>query len=228
MGLMLVVGLMHGASAADVAKLQVERVVVVTESGSGVGGMPIYVYTPYLLLRGGVAIRRPQSALDQIDIQSLRSSSPNSVGGWQAEGSELVLSFPGMRQPRRVKRNAFYVAIPAKAGEGLSGEYRTVGGGGNSALGGGLSIISSRSFRFFSDGRFERVNLAGASASGDPRIAGRSGSADTGRYRLDGHTISLIDTSGRTQRAFFAFGANPDGTKTTEVIYINAVSYLRK
>jgi hypothetical protein len=187
--------------------------------------MPIYTYMPYVLLRGGAAIRNPRTALEQIDVQSMRSSSPNSVGTWQMQGGELVLSFPGMQQPRRVKPNRFYTAIPARPGENLTGRYRTVSGGGNSAMGGSFSVLSTREYLFFPDGRFERDTNTGVSGAG---VAGRASGAGEGRYRLNGYTASFTTANGQTQNAFFVFGAKPNGSKTTDVIYINASAYLRR
>jgi hypothetical protein len=215
-----------GPSAhAGISASQIDRVVVVTGTGSGVGGMPIYTYVPYVLLRGGVAIRNPRSALEQIDIQSMRSSSPNSVGTWQLQGGELVLSFPGTQQPRRVKPNRFYTAIPARAGESLTGRYRTVSGGGNSALGGSFSVMSTGEYTFYADGRFNRGSNTGVSGTG---VAGRASGMGGGRYRLNGYTASFTGANGQIQNAFFVFGANPNGSKTTDVIYINASAYLKR
>jgi hypothetical protein len=210
---------------AGIAASQIDRVVVVTGTGTGVGGMPISRYTPHLLLRGGAAIRNPRSAPEQIDIQTMRTSSPNNVGTWQIQGGELVLNFPGMQQPRRVKPNKFYTAIPARAGESLTGKYRTVSGGGNSALGGNFSVISTGEYTFYADGRFERGSSTGVGGSG---VAGRATGSDGGRYRLNGYTISLMGAGGQAQNAFFVFGANPSGSKSTEIIYINASAYLRR
>jgi hypothetical protein len=210
---------------AGITPSQIDRVVVVTGTGTGVGGMPIYKYDPYVLLRGGAAIRNPRSALEQIDIQSMRASSPNSVGTWQLQGGELVLNFPGMQQPRRVKPNRFYTAIPARAGESLTGRYRTVSGGGNSALGGSFSVMSTGEYTFYADGRFDRGSNTGVSGTG---VAGRASGTSGGRYRLNGYTATFIGANGQTQNAFFVFGANPNGSKTTDVIYINASAYLKR
>ncbi len=101
-----------------------------------------------------------------------------------------------------MQSSTFYRTFAASPGETLSGTYRSVGGGGNTSLGGDVMVVDARSITFDSAGRFESASTKGG--SGPNSVTGAT-SQNAGSYRLNGHTIEMRYADGRSVTTGFYF-----------------------
>jgi hypothetical protein len=180
-----------------------DKVIISQEYTLGVGGMMIVEFRPYLLFKDGDILRNPREAPADLDIGRSRAERPKSWGRYQIVGGKIQAQW-GDGKSQSIDK--WWVARPAKNGARLSGLYRSISGGGNTALGGSAMVVSSNQIQFNADGSFsdERFGGGSSSSSGVSVTAGAK-QRGGGSYRLDGYTIELKTTDGRAQRLLFFF-----------------------
>ena len=194
---------------------QVEGVYFRSTTGVSVGGMVTIDYEPLILLRDGSYYEIDDAALEDVDLAAERQAKPRRFGRWTRSGAGFDLTGTGGKPiSYRLQDGSFFKAFPAGAGETLSRGYRRLSGGGNSALGGDVTIAGSSRYDFRPDGSYGRGGSVGATNSGATTgvgsALGRRRAPEGGRYALDRHTLTLTGADGRVRRHFFAFGSQND------------------
>ncbi len=195
-----------------------EGVYLNQSTGFGVGGMMTIEFDAYAVFKDG-------SITSDITVFGGQSSArnPKKWGRWQRAGNGFRVTWDSGKTSD-LSGSTFYKTFPASAGETLSGAYRSVGGGGNTAFGGSTMIVDASNLNFFPDGRFEGSSAKGGSA---PGVATSVRSASSGTYRLDGHTIEMRYGDGRVVKTGFYFYP-AKGVKATKAIGIGNRAYSKR
>lgn len=93
----------------------------------------------------------------------------------------------------------------------MARSYRRLPGGGNSALGGDVTIAVESRYDFKADGRYGRGGSVNSGAStGIGTTIGRRRAPEDGQYRRDRHTLTLTGADGRSRRLFFAYSSQKE------------------
>lgn len=208
----------NGLKASDI-----KGVVMNMEYGTGVGGMLIIEYRAYLLLNDGSLYKYPDCPPYDLDVAKSREIQPDKWGTWKMEGNTIVVNLPekGGTKTSRWEKNWFW-GQPAKDEEKVNGSFKTISGGGNTALGGGAMIVSAANLTLNDKGQFTYAHTGGGSNSdsnGD--VAAYSSQNSAGTYTLKGYSIELKFNNGKVLRKFFYFYP-----KTRDTFTINEDAYV--
>lgn len=183
------------AQGAGLGAGDMESVCVVKTFRTGVGGMRLPVWRPYLLLKDGTAYANPKLAPDTLDLAQSRQAEASRWGTWTQQGSDKALSVPG-----HGPMSSAHCLPPAAADMSLQGSYKHVGGGGNTVSGGHGSFMRSETYRFYSDGRFSEGSSSGLIS---PGASTTSDAGRTGHYRIHDYSIDLRYDDGSEASLFF-------------------------
>ncbi len=201
--------------SADFSAL--EGVYLNQSTGFGVGGMMTIEFDAYAVFKDGTISADVNSLVTQSGARD-----PKKWGRWQRSGNGFRVTWNNGKTSE-LSGSTFYKTFAAKPGETLNGTYRSIGGGGNTALGGGTMIFDASIITFFPDGRFDTSSAKGGSA---PGVVTSARGASSGTYRLDAHMIEMRYSDGRTARsAFYFYPAK--GEKTTRAIGIGNRDYTK-
>lgn len=176
----------------------------------GVGGMAAMNFEPIILFKDGSYVEIRDSALEDMDLAADRQTRPRSWGTWSKAGTAFVLTgASGKPNSYELQQGRFFKAYPASAAKLLTA-YKRLSGGGNSALGGEVTIAIKSKIAFAPDGRFVEDSDVGAISSGDmsgwaTAVSGSNGK--NGTYVLKDHTLTLTYADGTVKREFFAFAS---------------------
>jgi hypothetical protein len=181
----------------------------------GVGGMMTLDFDSYAVFKDGTICR---------DIETIAAGRAGKLaarcGQWTRAGSGFSARWQNGKTSD-LSGSTFYKTFPANAGDTLSGKYSSIGGGGNTALGGTAMIVVAKSYVFSPDGRFQVASSSGGSNTGVVVSANKS---QSGTYVLDRHVIELRFNDGNVLRTgFYFFPAS--GKKTTKSIGIGGSIY---
>lgn len=193
----------------------VEGVYFRSTTGFGVGGMMTIDFEPLIFLRDGTYYEIADTALEDVDLSAERLAEPRRFGRWTRAGKGFVLTdHKGKSNDYALGDGSFFRAFPATSGETVKRSYRRLSGGGNSALGGSVTIAIESRYDFRSDGSYGRGGSVGAVNSGaDTGVGtaiGRRRGPEGGRYALDRHTLTLTGADGRSRRVFFAYSSQKE------------------
>ncbi|KQQ14822.1 hypothetical protein ASF53_08235 [Methylobacterium sp. Leaf123] len=193
----------------------VEGVYFRSTTGFGVGGMMTIDFEPLIFLRDGTYYEIGDTALEDVDLAAERTARPRSFGHWKRAGGSFVLTDSrGASNDYKLGDGSFFRAFPAAAGESVARSYRRLSGGGNSAMGGDVTIAVESRYDFKADGRYGRGGSVGAVNSGASigvgTSLGRRRAPEGGQYRLDHHTLTLTGADGRSRRLFFAYSSQKE------------------
>jgi hypothetical protein len=185
---------------------------------SGYGGAVYPDYRPVVLFKDGTMCRCLDLPVSDIDPSVLIKTRPDDVARWKKSAKGYEFQWPDSSEPETLETGGERpVAYPK--GQVLDGYWSRIGGGGNTALGGDVSVMTSNGYRFYKDGTFGTQNVAGGSA---PGVATSSKSADGGKYSIgaDG-LLTLTYKNGKTERTtlFRGNGAKP-------VLWIGGESFV--
>ena len=187
---------------------------------SGVGGMVVLQYDPVLLLRDGTAYEDFDVPPTELNVASFKKAQPKSWGRWTKTAAGFSVRFNGDKSSSDIK--ASFKVKPASAGQKLAGEYTSIGGGGNTALGGSVMVAYSDTYVFDRNGRFSGERAGGGNA---PGVAVASSSKNAGTYTLSGYTLRLKYNDGRVVRRLFYFYPDKDRADKS-VVGIGGSSYI--
>jgi hypothetical protein len=174
----------------------VEGVCLVKAFRTGIGGMRLPVWRPYLLLKDGTAYENPKLAPGTLDLAQSRQSEARRWGTWTEQGGDKALSMPGHNP-----MSSAQCLPPAAAGMSIQGRYKHIGGGGNIVSGGHASFARSDTYSFSSDGRFSNGSSSGLVSPGASTVASDTGR--TGHYRIQDYSIDLRYDDGTEAQLFF-------------------------
>jgi hypothetical protein len=208
---------------------QIDGVYFKLEAGIGAGGMVTQEYNPYLFLKDGWVYNDPDEAPSDFDAAASKRLEPKNWGRWQRSGNNVTIIWNAKpNKPSTYEQKQFLRAIPGKPSLKLEGQYQSISGGGNTALGGTSMVTAWKDFEFKRDGRFLGAGGAGSSGSegGTSVTVGVNSPSTVGTYSFDGHTVQLKYDDGRVQRSFFCLFPPDDGS--TKVLMIAGSTYIRK
>jgi hypothetical protein len=193
---------------SGVADSEIEAVYLLLDYEYGLGGAVYPVSTPYLLLKNGKIYRDLTVPPRDLDVTKSQSVEPKKWGTWRRSGSKLTAAWSNGKTSNWDTQPA---AVAAHSGQKINGSFKSIGGGGNTALGGTTMTVSANGITFSPDGRFSLATFkAGSSSSSGVGTTTSSQRNRSGTYRLDGYAIDMTFDDGRTQRAFFCFFPNKD------------------
>jgi hypothetical protein len=184
------------------------------EYESGMGGGIYPVYNPYILFKDGSIYKDPVEGLTIFNAAASRTAEPEKWGTWKISGTTLNLYWPGEKpkyQNSSWEKSSYYNISPAKKNETLEGSFKTLTGGGNTALGGDVLVVAAATITFSNDGKFTLAKAAGVSSGRDIWENTNSKSDEAGYYKLDQYSIELKYNNGKTENRFFYF--YPDSRK---------------
>jgi hypothetical protein len=183
----------------------VQSIIMHLEYESGMGGGIYPVYNPYVLFKNGDLYKEPLGSLASLDIAASKTAEPKKWGTWKMNGSQLVVYWPEEKpkyQNSTWEKSSYKNVQPAKKGELLQGSFKSISGGGNTAMGGDLMIVMASNISFNSNGQFTLAKVTGSS---DNNWTTSSNSNEAGSYRLDGYAIELKYNNGKTEQRLFYF-----------------------
>ncbi len=161
----------------------------------GVGGAAYPTYDLVALLKDGTAAKLGSYAVDNVDVSAIRRSKASDVGTWRNAGGNVQVRWSDGDMTELKPNVGPPTALPAS--RHLSGTYQAIGGGGNTALGGQVLTAQVKQFTFRSNGTFSQSSSKSASSGAG---AGGARSATSGRWQLDGSTLTLSYGNGRVVR----------------------------
>jgi hypothetical protein len=211
---------------------KVEGVYFRSYTSFGVGGMVTQEFEPVVLFNDGSYYEVEGPALEDVDLAASRRAKPRAWGRWaKAPGGYALTNDRGKTSTEKLQGGSFFKAFPAETSGGkLSATYSRVSGGGNSAMGGDITIGGRTDISFNPDGSFGRRSGGGAIGSGNQSgvglgVSSRSGSQ--GRYTIQRHTITIAGPDGRPQRQFFAFGSKGTPAQAaTNMLFLGDRAYV--
>ncbi len=217
------------AHAGNWAK--VEGVYFRSLAGIGVGGMVIMRFAPTIFFKDGTFYETDDPALEDVDLAASKAASPHRWGRWSRQGDRFTLTdAKGRANVYPLQAGNLFKAFPASAAA-LAGSYKTVGGGGNAAIGGDVMIATQNRFNFLPGGVYTTQRSTGASNSGASTGVGSTlaaRAAGEGRFTADRYTITLEGPDGRRERRFFAFGSRKSPAQLdTGLLFIGDTAYTR-
>jgi hypothetical protein len=184
------------------------------EYEAGMGGAIYPVYNPYILFKDGSIYKDPVEGLNRFDAVASRTAEPKKWGTWKMSGTTLSVYWP-LEKPKYQnttwEKSSYKNILPAKKGEALEGSFKTLTGGGNTALGGDVLVVAAATITFSNDGKFTLAKVAGVSSGRDIWESTNSKSDEAGYYKLDQYSIELKYNNGKTENRFFYF--YPDSRK---------------
>lgn len=193
---------------------EIDGVYLKSAMRTGVGGMLLMTFEPFLLLKDGSYYDEPLHAPEVFAYRRSREREPQEWGKFtwtkKDEGKLVWDASNDEEDDREDEVSGIGKLIPGAKGQRLSGRLSHTSGAGNTAMGGNTSIISERAFTFTPAGRFQRDGFTGGSAGGDygsggPSVVFNSTKASMqGRYEVDGYSIVLTYDSGKVERLLFA------------------------
>jgi hypothetical protein len=169
--------------------------------------MVIIEYRPYLLLQNGTIYRYPTVAPYDLDVAASKTAEPNKWGTWKQDGKTLTVTLPekGVMKTEQWKSNWFF-AKPPVVNEKIKGAFMTIGGGGNTAMGGNTMIVISNTINFNDKGQFTMKKTAGGTNTDfDVSTSAYSNSNAAGTYKLNGYSIEMRYNNGQVVRKLFYF-----------------------
>ena len=172
---------------------EIETIGFTNRMEMGVGGTFLAKPKPVALFRSGDALLRIESLSRVTSVEADRAAHPKDWGRWKrnAGGIELLQGdkWKKLDYPKTMER------LPA--GFALSGDYRYVGGGGNTVLGGTEMLATEKRFNFHPDGTYSSNRLSSFSDSGV--ITRSKNPILEGRYRVDGYLLRLEPAAGQPE-----------------------------
>jgi hypothetical protein len=184
---------------------------------SGVGGMVLPNYKPIILFKDGMAIRNFEQPISDIDVAIFLKKQPDDVTRWQLTPQGYSIQWPDADKPKVTELSAERPkTLPP--GHRLNDYWKRLSGGGNTALGGDVSVAISNGYRFFADGRFSTDRAFSGSSPGV--FTGSTGN-DGGTYSIDGSALVLTYGSGSIKRLSIYYG----GAISDPVLWLAGDSY---
>jgi hypothetical protein len=201
------------APGQGIKPAEIKGVVINQEYGVGVGGMMIVEYRPYLMLTNGTVYKWPDVAPYDLDVAASKTAEPNKWGTWKLQGKTLVVQLPEKGVMKEERWDHWFWTKMPNANETIKGAYMTIGGGGNTALGGSTMVYYSSNINFNSKGQFTMKKSGGGSNSDfDVSTSAYSNSNFAGTYKLNGYSIEMRFNNGQVKRNLFYF--YPDSRTT--------------
>jgi hypothetical protein len=176
-------------------------------------------FEPVALLANGQYCDMGESPLETINPAADKARRPAAWGTWRKNGSAVVLTnYKNQSNSYTLGTGSWFPAYAAGAVP-LRRTYKNSSGG---SVGGATSLVISK--LTFLDGSHFTEGANGGVITGN--AAGGSRRSASGTYRLQGHTLTLAYSDGRTVRKSFAIGAAGTPPKpSNSLVFIGGDAY---
>jgi hypothetical protein len=212
------VGTARSVAAQNIG--DIDSIAFDSDTHMGYGGMLTFDPTPMVLFKSGdVAYMTVLSAPE--GLAAHRAAHPKQWLHWRRDGNAILI---GSTQWRRLTYTK--TLGPAPMGYRLAGNYQSLSGGGNIAVGGSSGVIAWSNLSFDRSGAFTSGGGSGSfteTNGGDARVATSGVRADEhGTYVVNGYALTLRYASGRVeQRVIVVDPKEPD------VVWIDGSGWTR-
>jgi len=186
---------------------EIKGVVMNMEYSYGVGGMIVPEYKPYLLLKDGTIYKHIKVSPYELNLAASKQSEPEKWGTWKMEGKNIVVQLPekGSMKTSRWEKN-WYWARSAESNEKIQGAFKTISGGGNTAVGGSTMIVIGSNIAFNNKGEFTLEKYSGGSSYDfGVGVSTNSKKNTMGTYTLNGYSIELRFNNNDVVKKLFYF-----------------------
>lgn len=186
---------------------EIKGIAINLEYIAGVGGAIYPSYEPYLLLTDGSIYDGPSVSPYHFDVAKSKQLEPAKWGTWKAVGKTMVINWPAKKDKSDTWEKNWFWARPATNGEKIQGGYKTISGGGNTALGGNVMVVSASNITFNKSGQFTLMSTSGGSNNGDFGVSSTTYAHKdgAGTYVLNGYSLELRFNNGQVQQKSFYF-----------------------
>ncbi len=181
--------------------------------GSGAGGGVSVSYEPVLALKDGTYCGGFEVPPPDLDAAASRRTHPSDWGRWRRAGGEIQTRDGSGHWG---KSGWIGPLPPSGPGQTLSGRYTKISGGGNSALGGDITVAMQDSFLFSPDGRFRSGHTNSVTSS---QVAGGASQAGSGTYAISRNAITLHYADGAVKR--WSYAKTADG-----LVFLHGSAYV--
>ena len=199
---------LHGG----VSESQIAGIYCQPAYGSGAGGGVSVSYEPILALKDGTYCGGFDVPPSEFDVAASRRSRPGQWGRWRRTNGTIETQKRGGWE----KSGWIGPLPPSGPGQTLSGRYTSVSGGGNSALGGGITIGIEDSFTFLPGGRFVSGHTNSVSSAS---VAGGASRSASGTYAISRNAITLRYAGGPVKR--WSYAKTKDG-----LVFLHGIAYV--
>ncbi len=201
---------------------QIDSFAFATRPTIGVGGFVGLDIYPVVLFKSGELLTDVRGLRFEGGLGAHRQAKPEAWSQWRRSGGKVQVLKKG--EWTNLPFTKTYARLPADLR--LSGNYRSLSGTGNVALGGQQSVTRVDEYRFSPDGRVARSGAIGSSSqTGDTRVVahGKTGER-TGRYRVDGLLLRIsYDDGASEQRVLITDPDKPGGA-----LWLDGQSYVQR
>jgi len=202
---------------------QIEGIFSASTYQMGVGGYIYPAYKPVLALKDGTWLEDVDVPPGDMDVAASKRLEPQHWFKWKRQGGEYMTQDHKGRWENAKWKFRLTGGAP---GQKLSGYYSHIGGGGNTAFGGGTVIAAVHGFTFYPNGKFtsgSTASLSSADPTSDTSVVAGSTHNSDGTYHIDGYTIEFRYNDGRIDRRSFIY---MDDKK--DAFYLNGSTYLKE
>lgn len=195
----------------------IERVVFDYTTQMGVGGYFYYTAYPIVLFKNHEALT---DMAQLTNVAADKQAHPRNWTHWRMAGDRVQLQ---NTKGWKTLDAGSWTAL--SRGTKLDRTYTKIGGGGNTAYGGGTMIMTWRSMKFDASGHFSSGGGTSAS-SHDPYghgggvVANSNSDPNSGTYEISGFTLTLRFNDGRVVTRAIVFDP-----KSAKVIWIDGAGY---
>jgi len=138
----------RGIKAAEIEAVMAEMEIDMAMYAAGITTM---AFEPVLLLRSGEYCSSVELPAADMDVAAHKLARPGAWGKWRRRGGKFQRTDS---KGRWIDAKWDRRLTPVRGGEQLSGTYSRIGGGGNTALGGDVSIATTSEVTFLPGRRF--------------------------------------------------------------------------
>ena len=176
-------------------------------------------FEPVALLANGQYCDVSDAPLENLDAATDQARRPAAWGHWRKAGAAFLLTGSRGQPISYTLGDGSWFPAYAAGAVPLKRTYQSSSGG---SIGGATSLAISK-INFVDGSHFTEGRDAGVVA---PNAAGGSRRSSAGTYQLQGHTLSLVYTDGRTVRKSFAIGAKGSPARPSNtLIFIGGDAY---
>ncbi len=198
---------------AGVSEAQIAGIYCRPAYGGGVGGGVSVSYEPVLVLKDGTYCGGFDAPPSEFDAAASRRKDPSAWGRWRRSGGEIQTENRGGGWE---KSGWIGPLPPSGPGQTLSGRYTSISGGGDAALGGGVTIGITDEFTFLPGGRFVAGHTNSISSAS---VAGGASRSASGTYAISRNAITLRFADGTVKR--WSYGKTADG-----LVFLHGKAYV--
>jgi hypothetical protein len=207
----------RGIKSSEIEAVMAQREVdAVAFAGGGIG----MKFEPVLVFKNGEYCSMVDLPAGDMNAAAHKQANPGAWGRWRRRS--------GRYQVAGSKGAWFDVnwdqrLTPARAGEELRGTYSSISGGGNTAIGGDVSITNTSQITFLPGRRFRLGSFGMTTFGGSSGVSGvaTSDSDASGTYRVEAGTLELRYGDGRVERWALHWG----DADTKQSVFFNRSLY---